>query len=218
MAIIAMASQSAYAYPQHHGDSAPVVNPGLDGAAVSSAPDTVSQQCITFTYASGRSSWTWANSYPWSGSGTWGGWAKSGSQMCFPTNNGAGGAMYVGTEKNPAGGNTKLECFFPTSGTANCDISLVDGYSVALKCTIAGHGSVGGSTDLWTTGKPCVDGKEEGETICLNDEGYAPSQSDVTPFFQQGLINGNNYCIWDDCAQSIYFPVGTAISCQVGSS
>lgn len=208
LSLLAVAGRAAMA--QHDGDSAPVVNPGFNGP-VADAPDTVSQQCITFTYDDGA--WTYANAAPWSGSGTW---AKAPKTMCFPTDNSAGGAMFVGTEANPGGGNTKLECFFPTSGTANCDISLVDGYSVAMECTPSGYASVGGGTDLWATGEPCVDGSEEGETICLNAEGYAASQSDVTAFFQKGIQNGNNYCIWWACTQSVYFPVGTTLNCHVG--
>lgn len=75
--------------------------------------------------------------------------------------------------------------------------------------------TVGGPTDLWTTGEPCVD---QSGSLCLNAEGYAPSQGDVTPFFQQGLENGNDYCIWDDCSQDIFFPVGGNISCHIGAT
>ncbi|CAD6586149.1 MAG: hypothetical protein ASARMPREDX12_002286 [Alectoria sarmentosa] len=205
-----LAAVGRAAVVHHSGNSAPVTNPGIKGD-VADAAATVAEQCINFTYDD--ASWTYSNAAPWSGSGTWG---SAPQKMCFPTDNSAGGAMFVGTQAHPGGGNTKLECFFPTSGTANCDISLVDGYSVALQCEIEGAASVGGPTDLWATGEPCVDGSEEGETICLNAEGYAPKQSDVTAFFQKGLQNGNNYCIWTDCSQDVFFPVGNTISCHVG--
>lgn len=117
LSLLAGASRAAVIKHSSHG--APVVNPGFAGN-VADAPDTITEQCINFTWENGA--WTYANAYPWSGSGTW---SSTGGQLCFPTNNDAGGAMFVGTESNPGGGNTKFECFFPTSGTANCDISLV---------------------------------------------------------------------------------------------
>ncbi|KAF2165291.1 hypothetical protein M409DRAFT_24142 [Zasmidium cellare ATCC 36951] len=122
------------------------------------------------------------------------------SQVCF-------------TFSDPGPGATKLECFFPATGTANCDISLVDGYSVSVGCVPAGDNQlIGSNQSLLGHGIPCPD--QQGP-YCINTEGYAPSQSDVLPFFQQGVQNGNNYCIWDSCAQDYYFPTGTGLDCFV---
>ena len=96
-------------------------------------------------------------------------------------------------------------------------MSLVDGYSLSVTCKAA-HQTIGGSTDLWKTGKACVDKSEEGQGICKNDKGYAKKQKDVTAFFQQGIQNGNDYYIWVNCSQDKYFPVTSDISCHVSGS
>ena len=192
----------------------PTTNPGAnttnatgDEKAVEAAP---APKCISFT--SDNPNWYYANTGVWGT--TTGTFASTGGKICVTPDSDAGGAMFIGTKANPQGGNTKLECFFPTSGTANCDMSLVDGYSLSVTCT-AGSQTIGGATDLWKTGKACVDSSETGQGICKNDQGYAPAPGDVTPFFQQGTTGGNNYCIWKNCGQDYFFPVSTAISCHV---
>ena len=105
-----------------------------------------------------------------------------------------------------------MECYFPTSGEANCDMSLVDGYSSAVNCVADGAPSnIGGSTDLYSL-NACPD---QSGPNCINQNGYAASQSDVDQFFQAGLTNGNSYCIWVDCSQDYYFPVSNNLICSV---
>lgn len=197
----------------HTADGAPVINPGHEVSAAEAVGAANVKKCITFT--SDNPNWHYTNTAPWSGSGTFG---SAGGKICVPHSDSAGGAMYIGSEANPGPGSTKLECFFPSSGTANCDMSLVDGYSLSVKCDVPGHHSIGGNTNLWKTGKPCVDKSEEGQGICKNDKGYAPHESDVTPFFQAGINNGNDYCIWVNCKQDYYFPVSADINCHVSGS
>ena len=175
--------------------------------AQSSAQST---KCMAFT--SDNSNWRYANAGPWGqASGTFGSGTKT---ICVPQNDGAGGAMFIGTEANPGAGNTKLEIFLPTSGTAYGDVSLVDGYSLSVRC-VSGSAVIGGSTNLWKTGKQCYDTSLLSRNICKNAQGYANAQKDVTNFFQQGVQNGNSFCIWKNCAQVPGFPVTNAISCHI---
>ena len=167
-------------------------------------------KCITFT--SDNPNWRYANAGPWGqASGSFGSGTKT---ICVPQNDGAGGAMFIGTEAKPDAGNTKLEIFLPTSGTAYGDVSLVDGYSLSVRC-VSGSTVFGGSTNLWKTGNTCYDTSLLGRNICKNAKGYADAQSQVTNFFQQGVQNGNSFCIWKNCAQVPGFPVTNAISCHV---
>jgi hypothetical protein len=192
----------------HSGDHAPVVNPAPD-----SNEDT-SEVCIQFT--SDDPTWGWAQAYPWgSSTGTFG--SLPGGQMCVPTSNSAGGALFIGPSSNPGPGSTKLECFFPTSGQANCDVSLVDGYSLSVTCT-AGDVTVGGPIDLWTTGTPCPDTSAISQGICKNDNSYDSDQSDVDAFFQPAITGGNEYCIWWACGQDYYFPVNSTVSCHISGT
>ena len=57
------------------------------------------------------------------GSGTIG--SLPGGKLCVPADNGAGGAMYIGSVATPGPGNTKLEAYFPTTGEANVDVRFV---------------------------------------------------------------------------------------------
>lgn len=121
--------------------------------------------------------------------------------------------MFIGTEANPSAGNTKLEIFIPTSGTAYGDVSLVDGYSLSVTCK-AGSVTIGGPKNLWKTGKTCYDTSLLGRGICKNDRGTAATQGEVTNFFQSGLKNGNAYCIWKNCKVPAW-DVGKDIKCHV---
>ena len=188
----------------HSANGAAVFNPDPDSTKV------VSQVCIEFSFDNGN--WWYTKQNPWgSGSGTFG--SLPNKKMCLPTNNGAGGALFIGPNPNPGPGSTKLECFFPTSGTANCDISLVDGYSLSLICAPSSStGSfIGGTVDLWTEGNSCPD--KQGPN-CINQNGYAPNQGDVNKFFQPAVQN-QDYCIWVNCAQDYYFPVTDTLNCYV---
>ncbi|KAL8828870.1 MAG: hypothetical protein Q9191_002344 [Dirinaria sp. TL-2023a] len=199
----------------HHEPDGTAVFPNSTVSAASAADNKAapSKKCISFTYDNPQ--WHYANVGVWgTASGTF---ASTGGKICVPHNQ-VGGAMFIGTEANPNAGNTKLEMQFPTSGTlAYGDISLVDGYSLSVKCT-AGSKTIGGSTNLWKTGKPCYDTSLKSRGICKNDRGYAPAQKDVTNFFQEGVKNGNHFCIWQNCAQQPGWPVGADVKCHVSGS
>ena len=91
--------------------------------------------------------------------------------------------MFLGTVANPGAGNTKLECYFPSgSGSPNCDVSLVDGYSVSVQCTLPGAATIGLANNLFSTGK-CPVAITNG--FCKNTQGYSSSINDVDAFFQQ---------------------------------
>lgn len=194
-----------------HSDSgAAVVNPGVDGTLSQEAAAAAPQKCISFT--STNSNWYYANAGVWgTGKGKFGTGTK---RICVNRNNNAGGAMFIGTKENPSAGNTKLECYFPSSGQANCDVSLVDGYSLSVTCK-AGGKTIGGSTNLWKTGQTCHSTSLLGQGICKNDRGNAPVQNDVTEFFQQGIKHGNHYCIWKNCKQDYFFDSNADITCHV---
>ncbi|KAK4500968.1 hypothetical protein PRZ48_006774 [Zasmidium cellare] len=190
--------------------------------------DDVSQVCFSFNVNNGVSGFYYALQGPW-GSGT--GYTAQGGTICVPTSDAAGGAMFIGPDSNPGPGSTKLECKFPTTGTANCDVSLVDGYSSAVGCVPSSTNQlIGGYNNLYATGA-CPD--QQGPN-CINTQGYgksdskrrivqsmasiaslhlllpnlaltsnpAASQSDVDAFFQQGVNGGDNYCIWVNCSQA----------------
>ena len=194
----------------HNAEGAAVINPSGNVAAVEKVAAAGKKKCMTFT--SDNPNWHYANTGVWGNEkGTFG---KGPKKICVPHNDGAGGAMFIGTEANPQGGNTKLECYYPSAGTANCDISLVDGYSLSVTCQVPGH-KVGGARNLFKTGKKCFAGDALNRGICLNKKGYAPKQSDVTPFFQQAIKGGNHYCIWVNCSQDYFFPVGGDVKCHV---
>ena len=119
---------------------------------------------------------------PWSASH-----GKGPYKGCFD-DNAAGGAIFIGTEANPTGGNTKLECAF-NRNFPNCDISLVDGYSVSVACTAPGGQTFGSGIDLWSQGScPHVAG-----STCKNTNSYAAAQSAVDAFFQPAWPD---YWIW----------------------
>ena len=114
----------------------------------------------------------------------------------------------------PGPGSTKFECLFPKSGEANCDVSLVDGYSLSMECKAGGQPkNIGGGVDLYKTGKKCPD--QQGVN-CINGNGAsAGGQGDINAFFQPAVNNGANYCIWHNCSQDYSFNVDAGLSCTV---
>ena len=195
------------AHAPHTANHAPAYNP------LPLIDEDVGEVCIQFT--SDNPNWSFTNQPPWgTNSGTFG---SLGGQMCVPTSNSAAGAMFIGPDANPGPGSTKLECYFPTSGEANCDVSLVDGYSLSVTCT-AENQVIGGGVDLWSDGQPCLDTSAQNQGICKNDLGYAATQDDVSAFFQPAVNNGNQYCIWVDCGQDYYFAVTSTLSCHISGT
>ncbi|KAG6993872.1 hypothetical protein G7Y79_00050g086090 [Physcia stellaris] len=216
--LAAISSQSALALPVaevsegstvtiSHTDNGTAIFPINSTAPKPSGPAPT--KCMTFTFD--NPDWYYANAGPWgTASGTFG---STGGKICVPENDSAGGAMFIGTEANPSGGNTKLEIFFPLSGDAYGDVSLVDGYSLSVTCQ-TGSVTIGGPTDLFKTGKTCEDTSLLDHGICKNDKGYADTQDEVTDFFQAGLQDGNAYCIWKNCAVPAW-DVTDDITCHV---
>ena len=197
----------------HNANGAAVINPGANTTKhthESFFVEAVAQKCFTFT--SDNPNWYYTNAGPWSGSGSFGYGQK---QICVSRSDSAGGAMFISPTPDTPPGSTKLECYFPTSGTANCDISLVDGYSLSVACQTANTPTIGGYTNLWSTGAWCDDQSMVGQGICKNDKGYADTTGEVAWFFQNGINNGNNYCIWKNCWQDYFFNVEQEISCHV---
>lgn len=94
---------------------------------------------------------------------------------------------------------------------ASCDVSLVDGFSIGLRCSIGGGSTFGGGNLNYAGVAPCPD--QQGPN-CINDEGYADSQSDVDAYFQVGVQDGNNYCIWKNCP-IFNFETSQGLSCTV---
>lgn len=190
-------------------------------AATSANPSGGSQICFKFS----GSSFYYQNAYSWgTGSGPGGG-----TTQCF-SSTAVGGAMFLASSPISGFGDTqgltKLECTFGGQ-YQNCDISLVDGFSVPLQCQIPGGSppTIGGLTNLWTLGAPCESVNADG--ACNNAQGYAPTQSSVTQFFvnanwtnpQGQMPAGGNYCVWQNCSgPSDSFFTGTpTIPCQVGT-
>ncbi|MCJ1275821.1 hypothetical protein MMC21_003624 [Puttea exsequens] len=210
--LTAVLSNTAISQPLDNPDGAATVQPDNSTADANAA--AIQNKCINFTSA--NPNWRYHADGPWASTGT-GSFGSGSKRLCFPTtaSNGPGGALFIGTEQKPIGGNTKLECFFPHTGTGNCDVSVVDGYSLSVECDIPRYHKVGGSKNLFKTGKPCVDKSQLGRGICKNDKGYAPHQNDVTAFFKEGLMDSNFDCIWKNCKQDYYFPVGAEVTCHV---
>ena len=123
---------------------------------------------------------------------------------------------------------TKLECNF-AGGYPNCDISLVDGYSLPLECTIPGAvpEKIGGTADL---GSSCP--SPGGDGTCANSQGYNNGGSATAPPVDQYFLAANtndpnhpgpkgNYCVWQFCSgpSDSFWNSATdpTISCKVGS-
>lgn len=117
----------------HNENGAAILNPDFTVTDNQRANAAGNKKCFTFT--SDNPNWSYALTGPWGSSK-----AKFGNgpkKICVPHNDNAGGAMYIGSEANPGPGNTKLECFIPSAGKGNCDMSLVDGYSLSVTCDMA---------------------------------------------------------------------------------
>ena len=169
--------------------------------------------CIDFTFDDPN--WSYTRQPPWGlDSGTFGG-LKNG-KLCVPTNDQRGGALFISTVSHPGPGSTKLECKFPTSGEANCDVSLVDGYSLSVTCK-SGDMRVGGDINLWKRSDRC---KHIEMDHCVNEIWLAngPAENSVDAFFQPAIRDGNEYCIWWSCHQNYYFPVTQQLSCHISGT
>lgn len=135
--------------------------------------------------------------------------------MCLPRTNSFGGALFIGAHPILIANTTKLECFFPNSETANCDISLVDGFSLPLTYNM-GSQSMGGDIDLWNTGTRCENESDKHLGVCTNTR-EINAEANVPDFFQPAIRDGNSYCIWTKCTQNPFFSIHNELKCHVGS-
>ena len=103
--------------------------------------------------------------------------------------------MFIGPTASQSGaGGTELECNFPANigqgpnPQFNCDISIVDDYSLSLACTGPEGELFYNSDNLWMKAtRPVMNGE-----YCTNSQGYAGSQDNVDQF----LNAYPDYWIW----------------------
>ena len=132
--------------------------------------------------------------------------AKGPYHGCFD-DSASRGAIFIGTEAKPQSGNTKLECAF-NAYQPNCDISLIDGYSVSVACTAPGGQTFGSDIDLWSQGTcPDVVG-----STCRNVNSFAAARSDVASFFKPAHPHYRIFASYSD--NPVLKEVGT-IKCTV---
>lgn len=163
--------------------------------------------------------------FHWRNAGSWGDTHGQGAQsasQCFDLV--PGGAMFIcENECDPAGDAaaakyTKLECTFGGM-YENCDMSIVDGFSLPVQCDIPGANPprIGGLRDLSELA-PCRD--PHPDNTCRNTGAYEPNESAVDQYFQNANGgDGGNYCVYQYCSKdSDSFFTGTpTITCEVAS-
>ena len=148
---------------------------------------TLADNCIKLK---GHKGYTWQADGSFTGSGK-----VDGKEHCFPS--GSGG-ISIGAPHAPTGsaGNTRIECYFPETETDaefyNCNLSLVDGFSAAVTCSVAGGGWPNSNNNSQPIGcgynlmKDCpADAYDEDCKCCKNLAGAQANSADaVDPVFQ----------------------------------
>jgi len=192
-----------------------------------------SQICVNFF---GNPDFHFLNAGNWStNSGSNSGYGPEQASQCFDLK--PDGALFVcenecqGSADSATAKYTKLECSFGVA-QPNCDISLVDGFSLPLECTIPGSKpeKIGGTKDL-SEFNDCPSPGDD--NTCKNSNSYHDASS-VPPYFQDAnvpymapndntdpttLSKGGNYCIWQTCSgpSDSFWPSGNpTIECEVG--
>ena len=214
--------------PDNNPPAAPSSSSAPPAAATSSTPSpppsdssssgtqsSGNQICINFS----------GGDFHFLNTGSWGSNSGQGAQaasQCFDLN--PNGAMFIcdgpcdGSGDAAAAKYTKLECTFGGE-YENCDMSIVDGFSLPVQCDIPGAtpGQIGGLQDLNTlTSCP----SPAPDNTCANTGAYGSSESSVAQYFENANGgSGGNYCVYQYCSKdSDAFFTGTpTISCQVGS-
>ena len=161
--------------------------------------------------------------------GSWGTKKGRGAQeasQCFDQV--PNGGMFICESECNASGDaapakyTKLECTFGGQ-YANCDMSIVDGFSLPVECHIPDakpSDKIGGLVDLDSLTQ-CP--SKAGDNSCGNAGAYQPSEAGVSQYFENGNIDkggkGGNYCVYQFCSPTsdIFFTGTPTISCQVGT-
>ena len=191
----------------------PSPSSGLLQRRFSVTTDHTNDFCIDFTFD--NPNWYFTRQPPWGNeAGTFG--SLKNGRMCLPRTDIFGGALFIGAHPGPIANTTKLECFFGASNTANCDISLVDGFSLPVTCTV-GEQRMGGNIDLWSTGVRCENESNKHLGICTNTR-EDRAERNVPEFFQPAIQHGNSYCIWTRCTQNPFFPVHHKLKCHIGAT
>ena len=204
--------------PPPAASSAPASGGGGSSGPSGNLQSSGGKICVNF---SGNDNFHFLNTGSWgsnSGSGT-----QSASQCFEPSAN--AGMFICESECQDAGDAasakyTKLECTLGGEWQ-NCDISLVDGFSLPLKCTISGASPapyVGGTEDLGSCPSPGQD------NTCLNANSYQGAETDVAQYFQNAdqyqpnSQSGPNYCVFQTCSKysDVFFSGTPTIECEVG--
>ena len=173
------------------------------------------QICIQFT---GNEEFHWLSTGGWagfSGKGT-----ASASRCWDPVAD--TGIFFCENECDQAGDAapakyTKLECTFGDD-FQNCDMSIVDGFSLPVECTLPGANppKIGGLKDLDELAKcPSMV-----HNTCSNTQAYSDERSAVDAYFGNAEWGpGGNYCVWNKCG-NYSDPVilgRPMITCEVGT-
>lgn len=185
---------------------------------------TIADNCIKLT---GDKAYTWKADGSFTGSGK-----IDGKKHCFGA--GAGG-ISIGAPHAPAGsaGNTRIEFFFPETETDtefyNCNLSLVDGFSAAVICSVAGGGWPGSNNDTQPIGcgynlmKDCPPHAYDNRCKCCKNHAgaHAESADEVDPVFQSCKDSdeyANSAEIYYDMIGSFKFKASDfPITCKVGA-
>lgn len=183
------------------GTSTPLANNKVLASSSSTAGSVSDASCdgVPVTFVANGGDYNWAIRGPGYTSNS--GNSASGQPITCLT---AGSpSLFIGSDASTlgqaAGGNTLFECTIVASGASICDISLCDGYSMAVKCTgftDATNSSIGGSQSLWN-GPACTD---VNGVNCVNPE-QGGAHQDASPAFFAPANNGGNY--WYDDTTNI---------------
>lgn len=182
------------------------------GSTGTSAPSTPGNGAWCVDFTSSDPSFMWAYDGAWGSVTDTHAFGDQNPSSCLS----GSGAMYVGT--SGLSGGTKFECTFLTD-QANCDVSIVDGYSLSMSCSVpqanwqAGPNPIGGTTDLFTKGS-CPSGVSNG--ICPNPNGHDQAQppgSSVNAFFTDEAFWYNDFV-----SEQVQYTGNPHMTCTVSGS